>query len=136
MVTPRSQRLTISKVVPTCSARSAWDQPLRLRARRKRSLGTNSSELFIDSPPSVSTPYGAHVQGHCRNPARRRKAQPEASCGLNKQRITYTPRCVHTWRLSTCDEFFHPQVYHEKRGNNHLFSRCQRKSSKCQNISW
>src|SRR5438128_6653179 len=47
-VTPRSQRLTISKLVPTCSAKSAWDQPLRLRARRKRSLGTNSSELVID----------------------------------------------------------------------------------------
>src|SRR5713101_7906531 len=68
MVTPRSQRLTISKVVPTCSARSAWDQPLRLRARRKRSLGTNSSELFIDSPLSISIPCVDRLQSHPRNP--------------------------------------------------------------------
>src|SRR5215471_6572569 len=82
MVTPRSQRLTISKLVPTCSAKSAWDQPLRLRARRKRSLGTNSSELFIDSPLSISTPRVDRLQPHPRNPVGTWIEQDRASSQL------------------------------------------------------
>jgi len=55
MVTPRSQRLTISKLVPTSSANSAWVHPLRLRARRNCSFGTNSSGLTTYIHPPVGT---------------------------------------------------------------------------------
>src|SRR6266568_5443703 len=55
MVTPRSQRLTISKLVPTSSANSAWVHPLRLRARRNCSFGTNSSRLTTYIHPPVGT---------------------------------------------------------------------------------
>src|SRR6266516_818535 len=59
MVTPRSQRLTISKLVPTSSANFAWDHPLRLRACLKRSFGTRSSTLMMEAPssqPVVASP--------------------------------------------------------------------------------
>src|SRR5438552_220323 len=56
MVTPRSQRLTISKLVPTSSANFAWDHPLRLRACLKRSFGTRSSTLMMEAPSSQSVP--------------------------------------------------------------------------------
>src|SRR5205823_3178697 len=56
MVTPRSQRLTISKLVPTSSANFAWDQPLRLRACLKRSFGTRSSTLMMEAPSSQPVP--------------------------------------------------------------------------------
>src|SRR5438270_7491281 len=52
MVTPRSQRLTISKLVPTSSANFAWDHPLRLRACLKRSFGTRSSTVMMEAPSS------------------------------------------------------------------------------------
>src|SRR5260370_529989 len=40
---PRSQRLTVSKVVPSCAANSSCDQPLRARASCKRRLGRRRS---------------------------------------------------------------------------------------------
>src|SRR6266581_6001424 len=56
MVTPRSQRLTISKLVPTSSANFAWDHPLRLRACLKRSFGTCSSTVMMEAPSSQLVP--------------------------------------------------------------------------------
>src|SRR5438876_7042788 len=56
MVTPRSQRLTISKLVPTSSANFAWDHPLRLRACLKRSFGTRSSTVMMEAPSSRLVP--------------------------------------------------------------------------------
>src|SRR6266516_1532784 len=61
MVTPRSQRLTISKLVPTSSANFAWDHPLRLRACLKRSFGTRSSTLMMEAPSS-----SLHEKGFCK----------------------------------------------------------------------
>src|SRR6266581_2566021 len=69
MVTPRSQRLTISKLVPTSSASFAWDQPLRLRACLKRSFGTRSSTLMMEAPslqpvPASLVSFPSHRKDH------------------------------------------------------------------------